>query len=490
MAFLTRPTTYDIVVIGNGSVGMSLANRLKTRDDTLRIAVVGPAARTGGASVTAGAMINAWAEVGYGVFDNPALGERAELSIQSLPMWEEVRQELAEFTPDDLGIAWGTYILNNAMGSPHETRAVDYIIDAMAKRQVPHQVMSASDVPWLKPEPRGQITRIVRVPDGRFDPFKVLGAYEKAARARRIEMIDDRAVALDLAVGRRSVRLADGTVLDARQIVLANGSFAQALIDGVPDLRHAMPRLLWGAGSALDVTLPDWVKKYGGIDRSILDIDHVVRSVDRGGACGLHLVPHGDGEYYCGASAGVWFDPEPKARVHAIHVLLRGLVEEIHKAFFFAGISIRGPGFRPTTIDAFPLLGESNIEGVWLANGMKRDGFTCSPLIANELSSAMLGGQSRLPERFKPVRKLISYKTKAKAIDDHVDGDIGGEFQHGLYLPPYAHAGYREARLHKTQRVYEMRGITDFGIHPEMLHLYENDEFFAAIDHGRESVAG
>lgn len=489
MAFLTRSTTFDVVVVGNGSIALALANRLKTRDSNLRIAVVGPAARKGGASLTAGAMINAWAEIGYGVFENPALADRAGLPIAAMAMWDDLHKELREFTADDLGIAWGTYILNNAMGSPHETRAVDYIIDQMAKRQVPYQIMSGSDVPWLQPEPRGQITRVVRVPDGRFDPFKVLGAMEKAAAARRIEQVDGTVVALDVANGQRSVKLSDGTVLAGKQIVLANGSFAQALIDQIPELRHAMPRLLWGAGSALDVSLPDWVKQYGGIDRSILDIDHVVRSVDRGGACGLHVVPHGNGEYYCGASAGVWFNPEPKARVHAVHVLLRGLVEEIHKAFFFAGISIRGPGFRPTTIDAFPLLGESNIEGVWLANGMKRDGFTCSPLIANELSSAMLGGQSRLPERFKPVRKLISYKNLTNAIDDHVDGDIGGEIQHGLYLPPYAHAGYREARRLKTQRVYEKRGITDFGIHPEMLHLYENDEFFAAIDHGRESVA-
>jgi hypothetical protein len=47
---------------------------------------------------------------------------------------------------------------------------------------------------------------------------------------------------------------------------------------------------------------------------------------------------------------------------------------------------------------------------------------------------------------------------------------------------------YREAKRAKAEKVYDKRRIQDFGIHPELVHLYDNDEFFAAIDHGRESV--
>jgi glycine/D-amino acid oxidase-like deaminating enzyme len=463
----------------------------------LTLAVIGPAARTGAATVTAGAMINVWAEMAAGQFDNPALAERAELTIRAMDLWDSLCTELSEFSERPLKVTWGTYLINNSLGSPHETRTVDYIIETMRQRGVEHRICATNEIPWLNPEPQGQITRIVKLPDGRIDPRLVLQAYEKCLAAADVTLLNDVAVKVDigstvrrlLGGGEKQVTLSDGSELHGKHLVFANGSFAQSLIDQVPQLRRETPRLVWGVGSALDISLPPWIHKYGGLDRRIFDIDSVVRTVDRGGACGVHLVPYGNGEYYLGASSGVWFEPEYKARVHAIHVLLRSLVEEINQAFFFATLDIRGPGYRPTTVDTFPLLGESHIEGIWFANGTKRDGFTCSPYICRELARAILGGRSELPARFTPSRKLISYKNRQLALDDSVTADFGGEAQHGLILPPYAVQPYRDAKRVKAEKVYDKRGITDFGIHPEVLHLYDNDEFFSAIDHPRESVA-
>lgn len=497
MAVPPNNATYDFLIVGNGAVALSLAYALKNRDAGLKIAVVGPSARPGSASLAAGAMVNVWAELAVGQFENPALADRAELSISAMPLWDEFCEELGQYTDDPPKVIWGTYLLNNGLGSSQEMRTTDYILKACRERGVEHKIVDPSDVPWLQPEAKGQPSRVIWIPDGRFQPAKLLAALEAALKALNVDIIDQKVTSVAQKTGLHSlfgekskvIKTEDGTKLTAENIVLANGSFAQALIDDIPELRREIPRLVWGAGSALNISLPDWVKKYGGIDPSIMDIDQVVRTVDRGGACGVHLIPHGDGEYYCGASSGVWFDPEPKARVHAVHVLLRSLVEEIHHAFFFSGMSLVGPGFRPTTVDGFPLLGESHIPGIWFANGMKRDGITCSPYIAGELANAMLGGKSSLPKRFQPSRKLISYKTKKEAVQDAVMGDFGGELQHGLYLPPYAITPYLEARAAKIERVYESRNISNFGIHPEMVHLYENDEFFAAIDHPREKVA-
>lgn len=491
-------SSYDVAVIGNSSLGLGMAHELRKREPKLKIAVIGPSARTGAATTTAGAMINVWAEFGIGVFENPALADRAELTIRGMGLWDGLCAELSEFSEEPLRVQWGTYLVNNALGSPHEIRAVDYILAAMRKRGVEHSVLGANDVPWLKPEPRGQVVRVVKLPDGRIDPRKVLKAYERSLKAREVALIDDTVVKLEVGGGMRRLlgggsgekvlKLSGGGEIRAAQVVLANGSFAQALIDQVPELRRETPRLVWGAGSALDVSFPAWIHKYKGIEPSVFDIDAVVRTVDRGGACGLHLVPYGNGEYYVGASSGVWFDPEPKPRVHALHVLLRGMVEEINLGFFYAMIGIRGPGFRPVAVDTFPLLGQSHMDGIWFANGTKRDGFTCSPYICGELAKAMLGGKSVLPERFKPSRKLISYKNREQALNDFVDSDFGGEAQHGLVLPPYATQPYRDAKRVKAEKIYDKRRITDFGIHPEVIHLYDNDEFFAAIDHGRESV--
>jgi glycine/D-amino acid oxidase-like deaminating enzyme len=483
---------FDVIIIGNGALGMGLAYQLQGQDSSLSIALVGPSHRAGGATVSAGAMINVWAEMAPGQFDNPALADRAELGIKAISLWDAHCAELSEFAETPLSIGWGTYIINNAVGSPHETKAVDHIVRMMRERQVDHEVLAPDALPWLKPEQKAKAIRVVRVPDGRIDPRAVLKAYERCFASRGVTVIDDTAVTLQVArklpfmTGDKIVTTSDGRTLTTKNVVLASGTYSQALIDQVPDLRREMPRLLWGAGSALDISMPRWIHKYGGIDRSIFDIDAVVRTVDRGGACGIHLVPYGNGEFYMGASSGVWFEPESKPRVHALHVLLRGLVEEINYAFFMATASTRGPGFRPVSMDTFPLLGESHIAGIWLANGTKRDGFTCSPYICRELAAEILGRKSSLPKRFTPSRKLISYKTAAEAKEDYVSADVGGEVQHGLYLPPYALESYRKAKKEKIEKVYEQRGIKNFGIHPELPHLYENDEFYAECQHARE----
>jgi glycine/D-amino acid oxidase-like deaminating enzyme len=494
MVGLKTKELFDVVVIGNGVLGMGIAFQLRQQDPGLSIAVVGPALRPHAASLAAGAMINVWAELAVGQFENAALADRAELGIQAIDLWDAHCQALSEFSEQPLRVNWNTYILNNALGSPHEMRAVDYILDVLRKRNVKHDVVTADSIPWLKPEPHAQISRVVRLPDGHVDSRQVIKAYDSFCAARDIAVFDTTATKIDIGMRlpfgspEKTISLREGDSLRTKNVVLANGTFAQALVDQLPALKREVPRLLWGAGSALDVSFPDWIHRYGGLERSALEIDAVVRTTDRGGACGLHLVPYGKGEYYVGASSGVWFEPEFKPRLHAVHVLMRSMVEEINYGLFFSTIGLRGPGFRPVAMDAFPLLGQSHIPGIWFANGTKRDGFTTSPYICREIAREMLGGSSSIPRRFLPSRKLISYKTKEQAIDDFEIADIGGETQHGLRLPPYALASYRAAKRQKAVKTYEQRGIERFGIHPELLHLYENDEFFAACDHPREQT--
>ena len=474
-----------VLVIGNSALGLGTAFQLSGFMKADEIVVLGPSDRAGGATVAAGAMINVWAELTHGQFENPALRAKAEMTIQGMALWEGLLQQIASNTEAPPKIVWGTYVINNAFGSSGEIRSTDYIIKQMSEKNIPHRLLKSESVPWLAPSNHAAISRILEIPDGRVDPRRVLKAYENALKVRQVELVNDRAVEIRAGGGggwgRKGgylVRSESGLSIEAEHVVLANGSFAQKLVDQLPALRRQTPRLLWGAGSALDVSMPEWVRESGGIDPSIFQIDKVVRTVDRGGACGVHIVPYGEGEFYLGASSGVWFDPEPAPRAHALHALLRGLMEEINTGFFFSNIRLRGPGFRPVSSDTFPLLGQSEMPGIWFANGTKRDGFTASPFITCELAKAIVGQKHALPEIFLPSRKPISWKSREEAIEDAVLSDYGGEIQHGLQIPPYVKGDYINLKKEKILKVYQKRGIKNFGIHPEITNIYDNDRYF------------
>ena len=117
---------------------------------------------------------------------------------------------------------------------------------------------------------------------------------------------------------------------------------------------------------------------------------------------------------------------------------------------------------------------------------MKRDGFTSSPYLVRELAAAMTGGESGLPERFKPSRKLLSYRRRKDAVAGAVTSTLAGEYSHALRLPAYRTKEWTEVHRQKLEGIYEKRSLRDFGIHPELIHLYESDEFFALADHPRE----
>ena len=80
---------FDIVIAGNGSIGMTLAAALARAGSSTQIAVVGPPLRRGSASLAAGAMINVWAEMESGCMEEPPLAAKFALARSALHLWDE-----------------------------------------------------------------------------------------------------------------------------------------------------------------------------------------------------------------------------------------------------------------------------------------------------------------------------------------------------------------------------------------------------------------
>lgn len=484
---------FDVVIIGNGILGLTLAYFLKKKNQNISVALIGSNKRPGSASLTAGAMLNLWAEITHGQFENPALTKRFALAKQGFDGWKNLAAELSESSGQNISVKWGTYVLRTHRSTQIEDRAFGYIKQSLKHFNVEHRELAPYDLPWLKPSQCSRLIEALWVPDGFVDSRQVIKALDTVMIRQNVKIYNQHAV--QLSVGSHNffgstphrVVLEDGTKIEGTNIVLANGAFAQALIDQNASLKKGMPRLLFGIGAGIDITFPNWVHEYGGLGKEMFDLEAVVRTTDRGGACGVHIIPYGNGKFYAGASSLISLDCDPEPKLHGVHVLLHALVYEVHRSFFHAGIALRGNGFRPTSADCFPMIGETHQKGIWLLNGTKRDGFTMSPYISKELASSILGEKTDLPALFNPCRNLISYKTKEAAIKEAELMYIGADYQHGGVQVPYMVDKYNEMRRKEIESFYHRRSIDNFGIHPELLHFYENDNFFSQINHKRDS---
>lgn len=479
--------SFDVAVVGNGILGLTIARALAKAAPDMRIALIGPGGRPGSATMAAGAMIALWGEVEVNQFRHKDLAERFSIPERGFNLWQQFADELAEESGVAIPVQWGTYILNSAAGTELEDRSFDYMIECLKRRGIEVELLRAHQLDFIDPRSHLRPLRIAKIPDGLVDPRQVVAALDQVLdKADRITRFDNKAVKLQTGSGSHVVGLDDGTSVEAGRVLLANGAFAQDLVDQVPELARSVPRLIYNAGTGIDATFRGFLREQNFVPAPLVALRNVVRSLDRGGACGIHIVPHGDGRFYIGASSGSMLEPFEGATLHGLHAMLGSAEQEVHSAFFKAIVQPRSTGFRPLSADAFPLLGESAVPGIWFANGTKRDGFTSSPFLSREIANAMVNGQSELPERFRPSRKLISYRNRAEAIELAYLGWLAGDYAHGLALPGHRYAAWHNNHRAGIEAMYDRRGIKEFGVHPEILYFYASDSTYSYVDQPRE----
>ncbi len=131
-------------------------------------------------------------------------------------------------------------------------------------------------------------------------------------------------------------------------------------------------------------------------------VEHVVRSPR------MYLVPKSDGRLVLGASAeDRGFDDSITAG--QIFELLRAAWECI-PGIYELPIVETTVGFRPATVDHHPIIGATEIPGVFVATGYFRHGILFAPLGARVLAAAVEGGtrmgadESQWLELFSPER--------------------------------------------------------------------------------------
>ncbi|HZS65766.1 MAG TPA: FAD-dependent oxidoreductase [Burkholderiales bacterium] len=461
------------VILGNGilaaSIAFRLTQRLAARD---RITVIGRRSRPGSATLAAAAMLNSFAEVEVGSLKSELDRYRFELSRAAARMWPQFEKQMAEAgaaLPAGGGVEYGTYVINNAAADDLDDENFDAIVTALREFGEPFEPVAPRDIPNYMPQQRRRAGRAVHIPgEGWINPRLVMERLDAVlARHPQVSLVDDTARSLVRQAQKiGAVKTESGQSIAGDSFVLATGATASDVLRE-STLGIKVQRVFYGVGVSLEIKSRDFPHK------------KCVRTPNRGLACGLYSVPYFTGgaptdHILVGASNFISPAPYAYGRLTSVDTLLRGAIEQLNANFYRADLVRVNVGWRPTSLDTYPLLGRSSIDNLIIATGTKRDGFHLAPLISEKII-AMLFGEPLDKDfaRFAPERAPIRSLSRAEAIDKAVRHLISASYQHG-FTPSRSRMPDQIAQLHRDdlERLHDKVGAHDWGIPPEMLDMY------------------
>lgn len=460
---MARRSMADVVIVGNGVLGLSIAFETAVRAPELRIIVVGMPGRPGAATVAAGAMLNCFAEVTRFTDTHPASRDKfalARVALDAWPGWLDRLAESGESAALRDGYSTGTFLLLGAQSAPGTIRNFDAVLAAARRYGEPHQHVDPRDIQGLDAIPRERPVRALYFErEGAVDARVVLAALEVAAARHGVGAVAGTVAKVVLAGGRAcGVELCSGETIAADTVVLAAGSVTQRLIEELP-LGMVQP-ILQGTGFAVEIQRADGT-----------GFGHTVRTPIRSGGCGLHLVPQGGGGEYLGATNIVLFEPPVGPRIGIAQSLLRFAMEQFDRRLAFAWVRRWHYGHRPITLDTFPLIGRSPLPGLLIATGTYRDGFHSSPVIARHLADLIVDipAESGPCARFAPGRAPIEAMSVETSMDLYVEDFVDTSVEFGLQLPYFLDTEpIAELRRRRAGEVFDRLGKR-IALSPEIL---------------------
>lgn len=462
-------TNFDVVVVGNGVLGMATAHALQLRSPQLRVAVVGPRARTGAASAAAGAMMGCYGEVTAQLLRTEAGRAKLAKGLHAARCWPDWLDGINEALPDAerVSIRPGTVVFSNSKSGTIEDENYAAILQALQENNEAYETLDPNRIDGLNPADDCRPSRALYLPnEGSIDAARLLQALTSLIeRSPQLTLIDATATGLELGNGRiDGVRLADGRRLSAPRVVLAAGVWTQTLLDSLPELARRIPRLFCGGGTSLL------------LDTGPREQAHVLRTPNRAFACGLHAVPRGGGRLYVGATNTLFAQPMLRTSPADMFFLLECALDQLDQDLCAAQLVGWQAGNRPVAVDTCPLIGPTSVDGLWLLAGTYRDGLFLSPLLAQHIADRVCGGAGLFAETFAPERRPIRLYTPQSARAEALKHYVAMGAEHSIRLPRVGwHQAFPRFYEQMLDGLYDELGEDEYVLAPELLAIVAAD---------------
>ena len=347
-------SSVDVAVVGGGAIGLACAWRAAGHG--LRTVVL-DAGEPGAWRVAAGML----APVTESQFGEDAL---LELNLRGARDFAGFCAELAEASGEDPGLrATGTLAVAR---DADDAAVLDRLLAFRREHGLDVERLRPTQARRLEPALAPTVRLALDVPgDHSVDPRRLVAALAAAFARAGGTLRRARAAA----VSPEGVRLDDGELVRAEQVVLAPGAAAARI--GMPDEARVPIRPV--KGQTLRLRDP---RGAGLVERTIRGID-------------AYLVPRADGEYVLGATMEErGYDIAPTAG--AVYELLRDM-SELVPGVLELEISELLAGLRPATPDNLPAIGPGAWDGLLWAAGHYRNGIVLAPVTAEAIAACLTG---------------------------------------------------------------------------------------------------
>ncbi|MGB3512498.1 MAG: FAD-binding oxidoreductase [Microcoleaceae cyanobacterium] len=382
---------YDVIVIGAGAVGLSVANELV--QESLKIALVSPQNPEGVASLAAGAMIDAFGEISD--LDSEYERQRLQLEVKAQKIYPEWLAGISERAGREIFHRKGLFMVTNRDGQ-FDKKRIGLIKEQLTAYGEKFNAIDPSEVPGLKPNYQYPIHEALFIEDAMsVDTTDLLPALELAiSNSGYCQRIHDTATAVESQGDAWQVHTQNSDALQAQRVVVCAGAHSIKVIGEPLRLKAQLPRLFFGRGTSFTV-----------VDAP--DVPYTIRTPNRVLACGLHLVPRAGKRLYIGGTN--WFGTNfsvPKGpSLLEVHSLLDATIHQLNSSLAGASIQSVNWGLRPVTAYDRPIVGQTELPGLFVVTGTHRTGVHLSPILAKLISAELLGKQLPYENPFLPNTK-------------------------------------------------------------------------------------
>lgn len=352
----SRSKSYDVVVIGGGLIGCSIAWQLALRG--LRVIVIERDTPAKAASWAAAGMLS---PVRESTGADP-LGEAANASFDLYPHFIEALQDATGIDPQ--------YTRSGKLHVAFTAEEFDHMSAVFSRIGDDARMLSADEVRGLEPALTDNAAGGALVARDYHVENRLLGRAVWLAAARSGVTFANGASTV--AITRHGdevsgVTLATGESIGTRHVIVAAGAWSNR-ISGLPRALPVVP--VRGQMCALELVPPP--------------LTRMVQTRD------VYVIPRASGRVLVGATVEhVGFHNECTAA--GIRAMLNGAIEAV-PALEGATLAEVWSGLRPGTIDDLPILGpDPELAGVIYATGHYRNGILLAPVTANVITALVIG---------------------------------------------------------------------------------------------------